>query len=112
MRSPLQPLVSPPVQGALPGGEHEEGVEQGGDQGEEEHCGQEPQQPGDRAAVSEHAGVPGPGGGADVEADHEQRQPRCEDDGQSIGEAGVAEAAITEVQDQVKALEEVSDGVS
>ena len=75
MRSPLQPLVSPPVEGALPGSEHEECVEQGGDQGEEDHGGEQPQQPGDRAAVSEHAGVPGPGGGADVEADHEQRQP-------------------------------------
>ena len=111
MRPPLQPLVAPPVQGALPGGQHEQGVEQGGDQGEGEHGGQQPQQPGDGAAVSEHAGVPGPGGGAHVEADHEQRQPRGEDDGQSVGEAGVAEAAITEVQDQVKALEEVSDGV-
>lgn len=112
MRSSLQPLVPPPVQGALPGGEHQQGVEQGGDEREGDHGGQEPQQPGDRAAVSEHAGVPGPGGGADVEADHEQRQPRGQDDGQSVGEAGVAEAAITEVKDQVEALEEVSDCVS
>ena len=112
MRPPLEPLVAPPVQGALPGGEHEEGVEEGGDQGEAEHRGQEPQQPRDGAAVSEHAGVPGPRGGADVEADHDQRQPRGQDDGQPVGEAGVAEAAITEVHDQVNALEEVSDGVA
>ena len=47
-----------------------------------------------------------------MEADHEQREPRGQDDGQSVGEAGVAEAAITEVHDQVESLEEVSDGVS
>ena len=58
VRSSLEPLVSPPVQGALPGGEHQQGVEQCGDQGEGEHGGQQTQQPSDRAAVSEHAGVP------------------------------------------------------
>ena len=57
------------------------------------------------------AGVPGPGG-RHVEADHEQGQPRGQDDGQPVREARVSEAAIAEVQNQVETLEEVGDSIT
>ena len=47
-----------------------------------------------------------------MEADHEQGQPRGQDDGQPVREAGVSEATITEVQNQVETLEEIGDSIT
>ena len=47
-----------------------------------------------------------------MEADHEQGQPRGQDDGQPVREARGSEAAIAEVQNQVETLEEVGDSIT